>query len=225
MTERLCHILGGIALTDPLAKSMNALPLFVPPLLVIVGIIIAISPLIINPEGLSQVKIIWKVASLVITIIFLFFFIYIIIFEFPLSVILLLEFVNVLSFIVILKIMKMIQLESSGRNSGEKIGDELNIMEVLTRPMKVTEEEVTISKEKKICIVCKGKVLRNNVYLCPSCGTFYYQKCSSSLSDLENACWVCNTPFDESKPTTIVRTTQENSFSKPQKNNLKFSES
>ena len=64
----------------------------------------------------------------------------------------------------------------------------------------ITEEEVSISKEKKICLVCKGKVARNNIFLCPECDTFYCSKCSEALSNLENACWVCNEPFDESKP-------------------------
>ena len=25
-------------------------------------------------------------------------------------------------------------------------------------------------------------------------------KCAQAMSDLENMCWVCETPFDESKP-------------------------
>ncbi|MFX1338925.1 MAG: hypothetical protein ACFFDK_09975 [Promethearchaeota archaeon] len=68
-----------------------------------------------------------------------------------------------------------------------------------TRPEKITEEEVSISKEKKICLVCKGKVSRA-VYICPKCDALYCNNCSQALSNLENACWVCNTPFDESKP-------------------------
>ena len=64
----------------------------------------------------------------------------------------------------------------------------------------ITEEEVSISKEKKICLVCKGKVERRNIYLCPDCGTFYCEKCYDALTDLENMCWVCETPFDTSKP-------------------------
>ena len=39
------------------------------------------------------------------------------------------------------------------------------------------------------------------MYTCPACDALYCIKCSDSLSNLENACWVCNTPFDESKPT------------------------
>jgi hypothetical protein len=64
----------------------------------------------------------------------------------------------------------------------------------------ITEEEVSISKEKKICLVCKGKAFRFSTYLCPGCEAFYCAKCAQALIELENACWVCDAPIDESKP-------------------------
>ncbi|MFX0104867.1 MAG: B-box zinc finger protein [Candidatus Hodarchaeota archaeon] len=67
------------------------------------------------------------------------------------------------------------------------------------RPDKITEEEVTISKEKKICLVCKGKVLRFS-FICPECETFYCNNCAKAIINMENACWACNTPLDDSKP-------------------------
>ena len=67
------------------------------------------------------------------------------------------------------------------------------------RPENITEEEVAISKEKKICLVCKGKVLGIS-FICPKCESFYCIKCSEALSNLENSCWICNNPFDNSKP-------------------------
>ena len=63
----------------------------------------------------------------------------------------------------------------------------------------ITEEEISISKEKKICIVCKGKV-GGFSFICNGCGAFYCEKCAKALSDLENMCWVCNTLIDPSKP-------------------------
>ncbi|MFX1340615.1 MAG: B-box zinc finger protein [Promethearchaeota archaeon] len=63
----------------------------------------------------------------------------------------------------------------------------------------ITEEEVSISKEKKVCLVCKGKVGRY-MFMCPECETFYCEKCAHALESIENACWVCGTPIDESKP-------------------------
>ena len=59
----------------------------------------------------------------------------------------------------------------------------------------ITEEEVSISKEKKICLVCKGRILRFN-FVCPECESFYCDKCVRAIIDLENACWACNTQLD-----------------------------
>ncbi len=73
------------------------------------------------------------------------------------------------------------------------------IVKIFTKRRKLTEEEVTVSKEKQICIVCKNEILKAN-YICPECKTFYCLKCSIALTESENACWVCDTPFDASKP-------------------------
>jgi general stress protein 26 len=67
------------------------------------------------------------------------------------------------------------------------------------RPKRITEEEVIFHKEKKICLVCKKEILKFN-YVCPKCEIFYCMNCGQALVNLENACWVCNTPIDESKP-------------------------
>ncbi|MFX1452788.1 MAG: hypothetical protein ACFFCM_18270 [Promethearchaeota archaeon] len=81
---------------------------------------------------------------------------------------------------------------------------EVEIKESLFRiakgPGQITEEEVSISKEKKICLVCKGKVSGFETFLCPICETFYCHKCIRALVDQENMCWACNTPIDKSKP-------------------------
>ena len=63
----------------------------------------------------------------------------------------------------------------------------------------VREEEVTIHRERKICVVCKGDVL-GFMYTC-KCDTIYCENCARALTNLENACWVCDAPFDTSKPT------------------------
>ncbi len=69
----------------------------------------------------------------------------------------------------------------------------------LTLSPQVKEEEVTIHREKKVCLVCKGDVL-GYMYTC-QCDSVYCEKCARALTDLENVCWVCNTPIDISKPT------------------------
>ncbi len=38
------------------------------------------------------------------------------------------------------------------------------------------------------------------LYMCPVCDALYCFNCSQAIADLENACWACNAPIDESKP-------------------------
>jgi hypothetical protein len=66
----------------------------------------------------------------------------------------------------------------------------------------ITEEKVSISKEKKICLVCKGDVLRFS-YIC-ECGAIYCENCARAVSNLENVCWACETPIDYSKPVKAI---------------------
>ena len=76
----------------------------------------------------------------------------------------------------------------------------MDVLNIFAKPKKVTEDEVYVSKEKKICLVCKGRVARYDIYICPECDSLYHQKCAKTLESQENACWACDAPFDESKP-------------------------
>ncbi|MBD3339216.1 MAG: hypothetical protein GF353_08900 [Candidatus Lokiarchaeota archaeon] len=71
--------------------------------------------------------------------------------------------------------------------------------EIYKRPDNLSAEEIELCKENKICIVCKNKVSRV-LYLCPQCESLYCTKCAEALSNLDNCCWVCEIPFDDSKP-------------------------
>lgn len=77
---------------------------------------------------------------------------------------------------------------------------EESLFRIYERPLQISEEEVLFHRDRKICLVCKGDVIRVS-YICPKCNALYCIKCSEELSDQENMCWVCNDPFDESKPT------------------------
>ena len=74
-----------------------------------------------------------------------------------------------------------------------------DFLKIFTKPKTITKEEINFSIEKKICLVCKSKVSRLN-YFCPECEVLYCIRCSDALSNLENACWVCETPFKVVKP-------------------------
>ena len=99
--------------------------------------------------------------------------------------------------------------ESEKEPKIKEIQVEEGVFRLTKRPDHITEEEVSLSKEKKVCLVCKSKVVRYNVYVCPECEAIYCHKCAHALEDLENACWVCNAPFDESKPIKRVEEIEE----------------
>jgi hypothetical protein len=82
-------------------------------------------------------------------------------------------------------------------------------LHTFVRPKKITEEEVTFYKEQKICMVCKGKAIGFNIFVCSKCDALYCKKCAKQLSNLENACWACNEPFDSSKPSSPFKTEEE----------------
>lgn len=95
----------------------------------------------------------------------------------------------------------------------KKIKEEVKIKDSLfritQRPDQITDEEVTYYREQKICLICKGKVAGFNIFLCPNCEALYHENCARKLSNLENACWVCNQPIDETKPTKPFKIIEE----------------
>ena len=93
---------------------------------------------------------------------------------------------------------------------------------LVVKPTQITEEEVSFYREKLICLVCKDKVGGFNkfIFICIKCKALYCENCARTLSDLENACWVCNEPIDESKPSTPFKKDEEielETSEKPQK--------
>ena len=180
-------------------KKYNEVPLITAPLIYIIGCFLMVIPFFINPENLRKAMKVW---ILVITIFLGNQVIFILIAFFSggpiMDIINLITsgiFLIFLAYLYIKNILKTARLKENENISEDKIG----VLSIFTKPQKVTEEEVSVAKEKKICLVCKNELSREN-YICPNCKTFYCIKCSKTLSDLENACWVCNTPFDEGKP-------------------------
>jgi tetratricopeptide (TPR) repeat protein len=71
----------------------------------------------------------------------------------------------------------------------------------------IIEEKVAITKETKICLVCRSDVLRFS-YIC-ECGAFYCESCARAVTDLENLCWACDVPIDFSKPSQPYKEEEE----------------
>lgn len=122
-------------------------------------------------------------------------------------------------FVIIVTIMQVyviVRFRNYVKNSQYK-DEELNPEETLlvfTRPKKLTEDEVSDAKEKKICLVCKNG-LQKQIYLCNRCGSLYCIKCSDTLTTLENACWACNAPFDDTKPIKTQKEDLDASIEEP----------
>jgi len=74
---------------------------------------------------------------------------------------------------------------------------------------RVAKEEVTVYKDSKICLVCKGSAGGFNIYVCPICNSIYCKTCAQAVIDLENACWSCNAQIDESKPVKPYKEVEE----------------
>ena len=166
-------------------------------LIFIAGITFCIAPAIISPDffsrNLNYIIAIGASSTYLLMFTHIFLAIY---FDLGISVIigeLLVLLIDSIFYYFIIKYVKSEEISTSKEGLPDVLG-------AFSKPQKLTEEEVSVSKEKKICLVCKGKVARSNIYLCPECNTFYCEKCSNALSDLENMCWVCDAPFDESKP-------------------------
>ncbi|MFX1567731.1 MAG: hypothetical protein ACFFCV_05105 [Promethearchaeota archaeon] len=203
----------GLDLSSSSVKLIDTIPLIIAPLFILVGYLIAISPIFIQPRHFHLAKIYWFSSGSIIVII---------------SWILLFVMINaglseintIIEFVIII-LGAMFMVYYSIRKIGsqpakdnytlmkkiytkEKNNLARDILKVFRKPDSLTEEEVSISKEKMICLVCKGK-LGGLIYMCPDCNSFYCKKCSDAIATLENACWVCDATFDESKPTKLPK--------------------
>lgn len=99
--------------------------------------------------------------------------------------------------------------EERKKKTKEEVKIKDSIFRVTQRPDQITEEEVTYYREQKICLICKGNVGGFNTYICTNCEALYHHDCARTLSELENACWVCNQPIDKSKPTKPFKIVEE----------------
>ncbi|MBA7641053.1 hypothetical protein ES703_48725 [subsurface metagenome] len=206
-------LLGGLliylaaTLSRKSIKSYNVFPLILAPIFGIIGILIFISPLIVDPNYFLRTPRVWL--FLCILSIFLIFIL------FSYSLVYGHYYYVVQSLIIILlvilvsyEMIRAIRLQSSSEIGSESKEEHPDVFSLITRPQKVTEEEISVSKEKGICLVCKGRV-GGIMFMCASCGTFYCIKCSEALSNLENACWACNEAIDKSKPVRLNNSEQE----------------
>ena len=179
-------------------KELNILPLFLPQLFLIIGWILTMIPFLIKSSRLAQAKDYW-IANIILILIFLMFIFILYILVGDIIKLFTMTVYFIISVYAGFDTLKSLKSVSLVKDSPEFQRDAQNVLEPFIRAQKITEEEVSISKEKRVCLVCKVK-LERSMYICPDCQTFYCNKCSNALIGLENACWYCNAPFDELKP-------------------------
>ena len=64
------------------------------------------------------------------------------------------------------------------------------------RELERTEAEMGIEKDKFVSVVHKGPIKGDNIYLCPTCETFYCRNCAKVLKDKGESCWTCEHEFE-----------------------------
>ncbi len=194
-------ISSGLVSKDVKALNFQYL-LYLSPIFYIIGALVVILPLIINPIHLSHALKFWLLSGISVVIV-IFSIESLLIYEISIIGLSVEEVFQIVLYLFMLLVVIFLEYQVIKDIKSNKLQDKKedmpNILEMFTKPQRVTEEEVSVSKEKKICLVCKGKISGLN-FMCSKCGTFYCLKCSEALSNLENVCWGCNNPIDKSKP-------------------------
>ena len=199
----------GIFLSGSNYKSINVFPLVLGPIVYILGTSMVLIPTIINPKLISRALVFWLVGGVLFFLIDLTIFI-ILIFSGLNPIILIISIVGLTYRIIIfLLIIKDIKSRVSQKAKGEKIDKVKDVLGIFVRPERITEEELSIYKEKKVCLVCKTKIGGFNTFICSECDILYCENCARTLSNMDNACWVCNAPFDETKPSKPYEISKE----------------
>ena len=191
----------GVFLDTGYSKELEIMPLESAPLFIILGFLIFAAPTLIKPQYFKQTIIYWSIICIFFIGLTLYMWLFFIIFFNVMAISTLIfslcfgAILLVFTFYTIYQTLKIIKLQKTGK----LIEDSPDILSMFVRPQKLTEEEVSISKEKKICLVCKGKVSGFETFLCLECETFYCHKCVRALIEMENMCWACSAPIDKSK--------------------------
>ena len=197
-------VVVGQVLDSKVVKGLEITPLELAPIFYIMGSLVFIAPTWISPRYFRRAILYWTMISGSFISIFVWFIIITItkhlLFEFLLM---LLSFETMLILFTSYSIYQIVKL-AKHQQSNELDKDSPDILAMFVKSQKLTEEEVSISKEKKICVVCKGKIIGMN-FICRGCEIFYCQKFYNALVNLENACWACDMALDESKPVKPFR--------------------
>ncbi len=225
LTGAVVYLFGAILQSVFLVEVISFSPIITYSCLVAGGIFF-ISPVVIKHKEKSQVKTALILCSITYTItlfVAVYFIFYLFLFHrvhylFIIAIVVMISGSTILLIYFILNAVKtskppeIIKIE-------KELEENKSILSVFSRRELITEEEVSISKEKRRCLVCKTGLGRD-MYMCPDCYAFYCKNCSDTLSNRENACWVCNARFDPSKPAKILKQSEKRKDSKKKKKKI-----
>jgi hypothetical protein len=222
---------SGFFLDSRFLKQANVIPAVLPAFLIIFGSISAILPMIIKPKNYTKLLFFINFLSISFLIFLIIMMIFVINFFISneinialvvgiclgmLLALIIFIFTSKLTYNIFKSAKKFSNFDFSNPNISQ---ESLFNLFLFSSPEKLTEEEVTISNEKNLCLACKKK-LERDVYLCPNCHSKYCTHCTNILKNIENACWVCNTPLDPEKPIRTLIDPQFNVESEDPKKNI-----
>jgi hypothetical protein len=193
-----------VAFISPAFLRFENAVILIFPIVLIVGILLNMAPTVFKPEYFSRNIKYWYLFTFILAgnVLISVFYVFLVIkiLEYLIMAIIFFVFYLVEGLFTI----RFIKREESQ----EFTTSDVEVMGIFTKPKKISEEEIMFHKEKKICLVCKGKI-GGFMFTCIDCDALYCDNCARTLSNLENACWVCNTPFDKTKPSRPYREKEE----------------
>ncbi|UCC18443.1 MAG: hypothetical protein JSV62_10030 [Promethearchaeota archaeon] len=201
VTIGLVMILIGWVFETIKIKELNLIYPAIPSGFIIIGAIITIFPLIIDLEFFSNRFANWLILISIASILA---FLSLTLFtNFSLNIIsqILIWISAILLIVAIFYIIVNITKRNRVSQTATPMDKEgfPDFIKAFIKPSTITIEEIESYRKRGLCLVCKSKVSRLS-YICPKCNAIYCIKCSEALTNLENACWVCDTSFDGSIP-------------------------
>lgn len=193
---------GSTTFANPDLLKFGVISIYSAPITMIIAACIGIAPSIIAPEYFSKALCFWVITACLVmglliylTTSFLFW---------ALTIGLeLYFFVNTFIYLILdvflfRIIFKNILKERKGIPT-ETTKESINLLGMFSKPKNLTEKEVSMYRDKAVCLVCKGEI-DGFSYICQSCKALYCEKCVQALINLENICWACDSRLDKSKP-------------------------
>ena len=79
-----------------------------------------------------------------------------------------------------------------------------------SRPEDLSEQDLLYFREQTLCTVCRTSMTGfSSIYICPECRTLYCEKCAKELIQIDNMCWGCSGPIDDSIPIKPIKQEDE----------------